>query len=842
MKQFILSVAVILFAASLCASAVTLKSGNVKYLGGVPVMVSDIQVPVKATVENITKFVKNDFLAAFNLGESVKLIPLYSSKVDSTEIFRYSYTYKGLNVENSFTTVSVKNGKIYRVNNSLGNINIDVTNLISEEQAVKAALIAHSKNAAANMPKHYAEKLIVSRMGQYHAAYKVRFMPVSLADARYYYVDAKTGAFLFGGNNIMYADAEPLTDNETTNDDTAVASTDKAKVWPLNPIKSPEMVEIDLPWVAAADDPDLTATPGFLVTDKDKQGIRRIKAYNCPNKHEKVEIDASLLSSAVPAGTLAYIPLCSPTPMANKVTNSTHDFVYDDCAIGAGTGGEFSTDNMSEEKIDKCAEIHMYYHAAKMYQYLRQLGTTFKYLSGTTAENPLSVIGNFQMPDINSTNMAQLLNKDNTIGLVAMDNAMFSPENPMYTMVLEKFGIKGDMLIFGQGNKADFGFDGDVVYHELGHATVYTTGLDSAPFIDKYGPSNEPGSLHEGLGDTFSFIMSGDPCTGEYASKGLVDYNAAYAAQMDKDPDGNYCMRYAIHQYKVFEDFIGEVHFDGQPILAANWAIYTLAVGDKTGAEKQTAVDNFTKLLMKTLYGLGTKTGFYKLFGDTLMTEVKNDDNFKAMEADIQKILTDLNFFTEIRARNAATKIAQHYIDAGGANNALGMTVDEAGTQVGVAPSYLQLYYDVPADFAKGYLMVTGAPTAQSSGGIGVGSTGTIDAKIYVRKGEPVLYEKTDAGYSVTKDATIEKDKAGNLWYIPVVAGSRYYFHFVNYGTGGGAILNISVVGADKTVETTDADTIGSDVAGTVDEEEVADTDVTVTKKKDDGCGCTIVF
>ena len=76
---------------------------------------------------------------------------------------------------------------------------------------------------------------------------------------------------------------------------------------------------------------------------------------------------------------------------------------------------------------------------------------------------------------------------------------------------------------------------------------------------------------------TFLFLMTDNTCTGEYASETDREMGASQGGMVEMDKEGDfYCMRTALNEYTVFEDFIGEVHWDGQPLLAANWAIYKL--------------------------------------------------------------------------------------------------------------------------------------------------------------------------------------------------------------------------------------------------------------------------
>jgi Zn-dependent metalloprotease len=69
---------------------------------------------------------------------------------------------------------------------------------------------------------------------------------------------------------------------------------------------------------------------------------------------------------------------------------------------------------------------------------------------------------------------------------------------------------------FGQGTFIDFGYDGDVVYHEFGHYVVnQTVNFVGSPHVDKYGLTVAPGAMNEGMADTYSSFITGDPYVGE---------------------------------------------------------------------------------------------------------------------------------------------------------------------------------------------------------------------------------------------------------------------------------------------------------------------------------------
>ncbi len=829
---------VIILSLTALLAAAPLKKAEVRFVKDIPVMVKGLTVPLKADSASVEKFVTKEFFPQFNLGKDITLVPFRGLDLGGTKIFKYGHAYKGWAVEGAFTTVSMKNGKVYRINNGLGRIDLDLSKTVAPEKAVMVAMTKHFPKSATALPKNMVEKVIVRVGSLYIPAYKVRLMPLNMADNRVYYINAKSGKFLFAHNKTMYAD------DDTLLSDDPITALDTAKVYEKNPITTPDLTETTLPWVAEADDDDLTeAERGFLTTKKDQSDIRKIKAYNCPDKGEKFPISLG--------GINATPHLCSPIQLANKIDNGS--FIYEDCEGGK----EYVKENTTEEKIDRCAEISMYYHASKIYKYLRELGTDFSYLLNNTTTAPLNVIGNFLMPD--TADLMAVMGGTNE--LVPMDNAFFSPDNPMMSLLYASSGITGDLLVFGQGTFADFGFDGDVVYHEFGHATVYTTGLDSAGFLDQYGMNGEPGALHEGFGDTFSFIMSDDPCTGEYASQGIVDWAASQGGfvEMDKDENDNYCMRYAEHEYKVMDDFEGEVHWDGQPHLATNWALWKMVQEKALGADAQEQKDNLVKLFLKTLYSLGTAQGTHKLWAETLLSEVENDTVFAPVKSDVEKVLTDFNYFADIRSRDAANGVKRLFQDAaidpeaqtnplGGGGVAIQVTEDE--TAVSIAPGYIQLTYTVPEDFEFNAVKITAGVAASSSTSIG-GTSGTPVLHIYAKKTTPIIYtvdseSATVIAVTVDYDQNIEKDSEKNAWYLTgVKPGEKYYLQFVNYGDGGATISSIALIGENYTAATDD-DIIGGDEVAT-DEDEIVDTVIvpdtdTTTKKKDDGCGCSVIF
>ena len=869
MKKFLVIFALLLFVSTLAAEQKNnFSAASVKKIGGVASLISGLDIPVKTDADSLKKFVKNDFYKTFNIGRDVEPQLLRAVKIDGTSIYKFVPFYKGIKVEGIYTVVTVKDGRVDRISNGLSDINIDITKMISADKALKSAMKVRNIKTT---PKNYTvEKIITRHFGKFVPAYKIRFAPATLADSRYHIVDAISGKVIKSSHSTFFAEGDDPADTDTpdTGDiapDPADSGdteepvepvqrvctgneTNTAKIWKFNPVITPDLEEVELPWVAPADDSELTPELlGSLITEKDAKGIRKIKAYNCPDDDTKIQIDPSTMIGMDLGGMTFNVHVCHPMPLANKCDNGS--FIYDDCE----SGHEFSKESIKIDKIDKCAEISMYYHASKIYDYIRSIYTDIDskdefYLQHNDKDRPLNVISNFTMPEISMDNFQALMTGEND--LAPFDNAFFTEEQPMLNMLLGDFGVNGDLLVFGQGTKADLGYDGDVVYHEFGHATIYTTGITGLEYTDKYGMTVEPGALHEGMADTFAFIMTDNTCTGEYASKGFADIGAG--SSMDKEGDV-YCMRSALNKNRVFENFVGEVHFDGQPLLASNWDIYQLIKGNDT--DTQVHRDNLMKLFLKTLYTIGDANVSYKLWAETLMSEVEKDENFKGKAAEIKKILEERNFFEEVRARSVNEPIKDTmYFPAGGNNSGEedpmgglmgeggGIEIEDGDKTINVGPAYIQYYYDVPADTEKDALKISAKVASDSSSSMGDmfgGGGGTPTLEVYYRKAAPIEYVEGETAMKAEKDGKSAGDSTKG-WFIPgIEKGARYYIQFVNTsasaGTLGAIIVEPSDAPADTAAPVEDSDSNDDDMTYGDDEKEEEG-------KKSKSSGCSLVL
>jgi hypothetical protein len=286
-----------------------------------------------------------------------------------------------------------------------------------------------------------------------------------------------------------------------------------ANVYDQNPLKTPALSQVTLP--------ALPPVPGV-------DGLRsdHVVGKNCIDKKSLRPVDL---------GQMVNLHVCDliPTVKANAAGD------YTDIAPPAN----------EKDPEDAFAELSMFFHANKAWDAAQAMGFT---APGVTT--PLVAIANFRMnKGLTTGDVAQMQNPNLALG--AYDNAFYAPGGQFGSI----FGEDGDALWFGQGTRVDFGYDGDVVYHEFGHFVVdHTAQLVGMPHHDGSGVSYSPGAMNEGIADLFSCFVTGDPDVGEYAGKGLVGGPI-------RRLDGDAAFPRAIS---------GEVHEDSLPFSQPIWKLY----------------------------------------------------------------------------------------------------------------------------------------------------------------------------------------------------------------------------------------------------------------------------
>lgn len=212
---------------------------------------------------------------------------------------------------------------------------------------------------------------------------------------------------------------------------------------------------------------------------------------------------------------------------------------------GHFTDYTFESDTAAE---DAFAEVQMFYHVNRAFEVARGLGG----FDGVDAR-PLTAVVNFRLPSFAAESECSAASYEGSEGLQPFDNALFVPKGGLFAGFPED-----DAIIFGQGTAGDFAYDGDVVYHEFGHAVMFKLAPDLPIMrLDTLGLDTTPGGMHEGYADLMTMFVTGDPEIGEYAAQGF-----------DPDLDG---IRNIENAATCPGWLTGELHDDSLPITGAMW-------------------------------------------------------------------------------------------------------------------------------------------------------------------------------------------------------------------------------------------------------------------------------
>ncbi len=146
--------------------------------------------------------------------------------------------------------------------------------------------------------------------------------------------------------------------------------------------------------------------------------------------------------------------------------------------------GNYLFEPMPRAFDDAFSEVSAYYHGSRVVDYF-----------DTAHHFTWTCMGGVQMEIV--VNYTEMPN-------TPYENAMFEP------------GTRSacGLLVFGQGALHDYAYDGDVVYHEYGHAV--TDQISTLGFF-AMGPSDnyQPLAINEGTSDYWAAAVQGDPHIGE---------------------------------------------------------------------------------------------------------------------------------------------------------------------------------------------------------------------------------------------------------------------------------------------------------------------------------------
>ena len=471
----------------------------------------------------------------------------------------------------------------------------------------------------------------------------------------------------------------------------------KATMFPSNPTKTPEPIATELAMSPAG----ATLSNPFL------------ESSNCVDKKTVKSVDMF--------GFALDVHVCDLVQTATPDANG--DYVYSPSDL----------EGSAEAAEDTFSEVSIYFHAAKAYSYFRTLQGDPE--AQVVVDKPLRVVANLRLP---AGMMMGDLQKaaDPNLPLEPFQNAFFSPaDGGLGGLFQQLYGFDSGALWFGQGPKRDYAYDGDVVYHELGHAVVDATLKLGAWHVDARGAIDAPGAMNEGLADYFSSAITGDPDVGEYAA---VDMGAAAGS----------VIRTLANQDRCPTAVTGEVHFDSTLFSGALWqARMQLPEGDRP------KLDAALYKAMRMNPGRGD-LGFddlAKLFLATLKTDLP------AGEAALEKAMTDRGvlpacerILTFEKAPIVSPDERIGFIAPGK------QTVNVKGT----APGIIQIRAALPPDTAS----VTVSFTARSAGGgqspLG-GNAKPFAPVILAKLGAPITWDpKSEKGHDADLKASA-KDASG---------------------------------------------------------------------------------
>lgn len=200
----------------------------------------------------------------------------------------------------------------------------------------------------------------------------------------------------------------------------------------------------------------------------------------------------------------------------------------------ANADGDFLFDPAEPAFDDEFAEVNVYHHTDTIATYFRD--THGLEWSCCETSSIIDTISNY----FESSG-------------VGYSNAFFSP--PQCSR-----GVCATMA-FGQGANKDFGYDGDVVYHEYGHGIVDVTAEFTIFILNRLrGVYYDPGALNEATADYFAASLADDPNLADYFEGSGLGSGEGSLRNLDGD-------------LRCPDDLFGEIHQDGVIWGQALWSI-----------------------------------------------------------------------------------------------------------------------------------------------------------------------------------------------------------------------------------------------------------------------------
>lgn len=773
---------------STAAIANPLTARQIERRDGMVRFAADVVSPaVRGAPEDVARTFLLTHRAELGLeGQELELGRVLKTKLGA--VVRFHTTVAGLPVYGVQVSVALDHeNRIRRVMSDASPIHGVSSNArITAQQALDRAgegipLVRY--DGAGNVRGEYRQVMWLEH-GVARLAWEVHLDTFDITRNLYVVVDAKTGEIKYRANRVFHAAA------------------DMAKVYATNPGRdgTNSLIEVELTGLAEPRDPN-----GYLVGEL-------FDSFNCctsegcdPTKGPK-RVNVNFLGFAI--NSVICDMQHTASNVADRATGAPRTNY--DYANASPTQFDPPTAEPGSDPADSdtFSEVHVHYHATKAYEFFRTHGDPSFVLRDGRRSPPRKpqVWANFLMPDFSSMGFGGIN------GFSRMDNAMFMPREGW-----QQIGLPGsvapdsDALVMFQGEMADFGYDGDVVYHEFTHGVIYSTAGFEYLQVDAHGALNEGGAMHEGFADYFAAAITNDPKVGDYVGPRVPVSEVA--------PPAEGSLRDLENDFKCPDLLVGEVHVDSEHFSAALWASRKRVGGD--------APNTFDAAVFDALVSLSPRASF-KDAAEAVAGSAAAA--FPGVANARELVLEEFRKRGVIECEKSLpyTGPRRFYVIE--------------GTARGLAPF-------VPGPIQFRITLPRGATelhvTAENQAGMPFFGGGAPEVQLLANVGKPVTFDtrnrtalKHDAAYQV--QTTFSNGRLAAKLPIEAACGDEVHATLVNLGQGTATLTNVTfgVTAGDTVCEEPDAGT-GSDPepdAGTEPTDEPGEESPII---EESGCGCS---
>ncbi len=353
--------------------------------------------------------------------------------------------------------------------------------------------------------------------------------------------------------------------------------------------------------------------------------------------------------------------------------------------------------------------------------------------------------------------------------LARVDNAAYMAKENFQQLVLPDYMLDVDTLMIFQGERADWGYDSAVLWHEFGHGVIYATAKFNSFTIDGRSGNNEGGAMHEGIADYLAGAFGQNPKMGEYVGPRIAQGNSGQLAQ-------EMPLRNLENTFACPDVLWGEVHQDSQHFSAALWEARELHfLGNDSGRTFDAAV--YASLVSMTSdMGFEAAAAVIAAHLPAAFPGVQADQTMKAIFD--SRGVTHCSKVVDVTGATGA----RPYYGIGGR--------DEAGLAIGsMVPGPYQMKVSLPKGARS--LNVTAAIQADPLG------QSQTSAELLVKVGQPITFNRASSVVTNDADVTAGAVAAGSSLsaqaMIDVPCGADLFFTLATTGAQGEVLQDVAV-------------------------------------------------